>query len=96
MLAFVARNQLLTNPSRPNNHVVLDPITNSPLLNRLGLTSNVFTELGKHLTTAEWVKLRQSQQQRKTTAPQISENGKYEYKEKDLEILPGLHAKIHN
>ncbi len=69
---------------RPNNQVVLDPITNSPLLNRLGLTSNIFTELGQHLTTEEWVKVRQSQQQRRTKKPKISEDGKYEYGEKDL------------
>ena len=36
---------------RPSNQVVLDPVTISPLLNPLGLASNVFTELGQHLTT---------------------------------------------
>ncbi|KAF2140987.1 uncharacterized protein K452DRAFT_229479 [Aplosporella prunicola CBS 121167] len=83
--------------ARPNNHVVLDPIENSPLLNRLDLKSNPFTELGKHLTTEEWVKVRQTQQQRRNKAPpKISEDGKYEYEKKDLEIIPGLHAQIHN
>ena len=76
--------------------MVLDPINNSPLLNRLGLTSNVFTELGQHLTTEAWVKVRQTQQQRKTREAKITQDGKYEYEKKDLEILPGLHAKIHN
>ncbi|KAI1654321.1 Clavaminate synthase-like protein [Daldinia decipiens] len=82
--------------ARPNNHVVLDPIANSPLLNRLGLTSNAFTELGQHLTTEQWVKVRQTQQQRPRVTAKISADGKYEYKKKDLEILPGLHALMHN
>lgn len=30
--------------------MVLDPISDSPLLQRLGLTENVFTKLGQHLT----------------------------------------------
>ncbi|KAJ3466699.1 hypothetical protein MRS44_004263 [Fusarium solani] len=81
--------------ARPNNNVVLDPIDNSPLLKRLGLTSNVFTELGQHLTTEQWVKVRQTQQQRPTVGAKITD-GKYEHSKKDLEILPGLHAKIHN
>ncbi|KAI1469109.1 Clavaminate synthase-like protein [Daldinia caldariorum] len=82
--------------ARPNNHVVLDPIANSPLLQRLGLTSNAFTELGQHLTTKQWVKARQTQQQRPRVTAKISTDGKYEYEKKDLEILPGLHALIHN
>ncbi|ROW05910.1 hypothetical protein VPNG_08025 [Cytospora leucostoma] len=82
--------------ARPNNQVVLDPIQNSPLLQRLGKTSNAFTELGQHLTTEEWVKVRQSQQQRKTGGAKISEDGKYEHKPEDLEIIPGLRATIHN
>ncbi|KAM7183120.1 hypothetical protein V8F33_013791 [Rhypophila sp. PSN 637] len=82
--------------ARPNNHVVLDPIPNSPLLQRLGLTANAFTELGQHLTTEQWVKARQSQQQRDKVEAKISQEGKYEYKEKDLEILPGLHARYYN
>lgn len=80
---------------RPNNQVVLDPIANSPLLKRLGLTSNAFTELGQHLTTEEWVKVRQSQQQRPKTTIKVTE-GKWEYGKKDLEIIPGLHATIHH
>lgn len=82
--------------ARPNNHVVLDPIQNSPVLKKLGFEENEFTKLGQHLTMEQWVKVRQTQQQRKTQAPKISEDGKYEYTEKDLEIIPGLHAKIHN
>ncbi|RAH47531.1 Clavaminate synthase-like protein [Aspergillus brunneoviolaceus CBS 621.78] len=82
--------------ARPNNHVVLDPITNSPLLNRLGLTQNVFTELGQHLTTEQWVKVRQTQQQRRNRDVKVSDDGKFTYGEKDLEILPGLEAKIYN
>lgn len=80
----------------PNNHVVLDPIPNSPLLQRLGLTSNAFTELRRHLTTEEWVKLRQSQQQRPKVQAKIHEDGRYEYNKKDLEIIPGLHANYYN
>jgi hypothetical protein len=76
--------------------VVLDPIPNSPLLQRLGLTSNAFTELGQHLTTEEWVKLRQSQQQRPKVQAKIYEDGRYEYNKKDLEIIPGLHANYYN
>ncbi|KAI1866165.1 uncharacterized protein JN550_007854 [Neoarthrinium moseri] len=82
--------------ARPNNHVVLDPIANSPLLDRLGLKSNAFTELGQHLTTEQWVKVRQTQQQRPNKAATISAEGKYTYDQKDLEIIPGLHAKVHN
>ncbi|KAI4741621.1 Clavaminate synthase-like protein [Aureobasidium sp. EXF-12298] len=80
--------------ARPNNHVILDPIK-SPVLDRLGHTSNDFTKLDQHLTMQEWVKARQTQQQRRTHTPEIKE-GKYFYKDKDLEILPGLSAKIHN
>ena len=80
---------------RPNNHVVLDPISNSPLLQRRGSTENEFTKLGRHLTMEEWVKVRQSQQQRRTQAPKI-EGSKYEYGEKELEIIPGLKARIYH
>ncbi|KAI0146643.1 hypothetical protein BJ166DRAFT_571429 [Pestalotiopsis sp. NC0098] len=82
--------------ARPNNHVVLDPIANSPVLDRLGLKTNALTELGQHLTTEQWVKVRQTQQQRPNKAATISAGGKYAYDKKDLEILPGLHAEIHN
>ena len=74
---------------------MLDPISNSPLLQRLGLTENEFTKLDRHLRMDEWVKVRQSQQQRRTNAPKI-EGQKYEYEQKDLEIIPGLQAKIYN
>ncbi|KAL4785446.1 hypothetical protein BJX76DRAFT_366983 [Aspergillus varians] len=82
--------------ARPNNRVVLDPIGNSPLLKRLGRTENVFTEVGKHLTTREWVKVRQTQQQKPKQEAKISDDGKYTYKPKDLEIIPGLLAKVYN
>lgn len=85
-----------SNEYSPNNHVVLDPIQNSPLLNRLGLTTNAFTELGQHLTTEQWVTVRQTQQQRKNRDVKISSEGKYTYKPKDLEIIPGLQAAIYN
>lgn len=81
--------------TRPNNHVILDPINNSPLLQRLGLEENDFTKLGQHLTMEEWVKVRQSQQQRRTEAPKI-EGSRYEYTDKALEIIPGLKAKVYN
>ena len=81
--------------ARPNNHVVLDPINNSPLLKRESLTENEFTKLGQHLRMDEWVKVRQSQQQRRVNQPKI-DGSKYEYHAKDLEIIPGLHAKIYN
>jgi hypothetical protein len=80
---------------RPNNHIVLDPIKNSPLLDRLGLKDNDLTKLGQHLTMEQWVKARQSQQQRRTKAPKI-DGQKYEYGEKEMEIIPGLLAKVHN
>ena len=80
----------------PNNHVVLDPISNSPVLNRLGLNKNAFTEIGQHLTTEQWVKVRQTQQQRRNKDVTVSEDGKFTYKPKDLEIIPGLHAKVYN
>ncbi|KAK4502915.1 hypothetical protein PRZ48_006342 [Zasmidium cellare] len=81
--------------ARPNNHVVLDPIHNSPLLQRLGLEENDFTKLGQHLTMEEWVKVRQTQQQRRTEAPKI-DGSRYEYTDKALEIIPGLKAKVYN
>ena len=80
--------------TRPNNHVVLDPIDNSPLLKRLGLESNEFTRLGKHLTMEEWVKAKQMMQQRRTQAPKI-EGTKYEYSAKEREIIPGLQAQVY-
>ncbi|KAF9892253.1 hypothetical protein FE257_002030 [Aspergillus nanangensis] len=82
--------------ARPNNHVVLDPIQNSPVLQRLGLATNAFTEIGQHLTTEQWVKVRQTQQQRRRQEANISTDGRYTYAEKDLEIVPGLQAKIYN
>lgn len=75
--------------------MVLDPL-DSPLLKRLGKTSNAFTELGQHLTTEEWVKVRQQQQQRKTKGAKVTAEGKYIYDKEDLQIVPGLHAQIHN
>jgi hypothetical protein len=75
--------------------VVLDPISNSPLLQRLGIQENEFTKLGKHLTMEEWVKVRQTQQQRRTKAPKI-EGKQYTYAEKDLEVIPGYTAKVYN
>lgn len=85
---------LLTRFYSPNNDVILDPISNSPVLKRLGLESNDFTKLDQHLSMEEWVRVRQSQQQRRTKAPKI-DGSKYEYGEKELEILPGLAAKIY-
>ncbi|KAJ5225886.1 naringenin-2-oxoglutarate 3-dioxygenase [Penicillium chermesinum] len=82
--------------ARPNNHVILDPISNSPLLNRLGLHDNELTRLGQHLTMEEWVKVRQTQQQRRVKDVKISEDGKFTHGEKDLEILPGLNAKVYS
>lgn len=43
----------------------------------------------------QWVKARQSQQQRRTKAPKI-EGSNYTYGEKELEIIPGLVSKIYN
>lgn len=74
----------------------LDPITNSPLLNRLNKNTNDFTALGKRLTVEEWVKARQKQQQRRSKVASITKDGKYEYEAKDLEIIPGLSTKIYN
>lgn len=81
--------------ARPNNHVLLNPIRNSPLLQRLDLTENEFTKLGQELTMEEWVRVRQSQQQRRTKAPKI-DGTRYEYAEKEMEIIPGLQAKVYN
>lgn len=84
----------LTN-ARPNNHVTLNTITNSPLLNRLGLKENDLTSAGQHLTMEQWVKARQSQQQRRVNPPKIV-GSNYEYDQKDLEVVPGFHAKHYN
>lgn len=64
-------------------------------LNRLGYIENDFTRLGQHLRMDEWVKVRQTRQQRRTNAPKI-DGQNYQYADKDLEILPGLQAKIYN
>ncbi|KAI9733453.1 MAG: hypothetical protein M1818_007201 [Claussenomyces sp. TS43310] len=82
--------------ARPNNHVILDPISNSPVLNRLDLKANDFTALGNRLTVEEWVKVRQMQQQRRVKPVEVTRDGKYTYAPKDLEIIPGLKAKIYN
>ncbi|RAL08031.1 Clavaminate synthase-like protein [Aspergillus homomorphus CBS 101889] len=66
--------------ARPNNHVLLNPITNSPLLNRLGLTQNV----------------RQTQQQRRNRDVKVSNDGKFSYGEMKSEVLPGLEVKVYN
>lgn len=76
--------------------MVLDPIQNSPLLTRLGKTENAFTEIGQHLTTEQWVTVRQTQQQRRNRDGKISSDGKVSYTPKDLEIIPGLHAKVYS
>ncbi|RDL29936.1 putative 2og-fe oxygenase protein [Venustampulla echinocandica] len=81
--------------ARPNNHVILNPIANSPLLHRLDLKSNNFTDLGKTITMEEWVLARQRQQQRRIAPTEVSKEGKYIYHEKDLEVLPGLATKIY-
>lgn len=81
--------------ARPNNHVVLDPISNSPFLQRNGYTENDFTRLDQHLTMEEWCKVRQTQQQRRTKAPKI-DGQNYKYTDKELEIIPGLSAKVYN
>lgn len=65
------------------------------MLNRLGRTTNDFTELGEHLTTEQWVKVRQTQQQRRNREGKIAADGKVSYTPKDLEIIPGLQAKIY-
>ncbi|KAK3676805.1 hypothetical protein LTR78_003009 [Recurvomyces mirabilis] len=80
--------------ARPNNHVVLEPIDNSPLMKRMGLESNDFTRLGKHLTMEEWVRAKQTMQQRRTRAPKI-EGTKYEYTASEREIIPGLQAQVY-
>lgn len=64
-------------------------------MQRMGLEENDFTKLGQHLTMEQWVQLRQSQQQRRVEAPKI-EGSKYEYKQKELEIIPGLSATVYN
>ena len=64
-------------------------------MQREGFTENEFTKIGKHLRMDEWTRVRQGQQQRRTTAPKI-DGQKYQYTEKDLEIIPGLQAKIYN
>ncbi|KAG0650818.1 putative 2-oxoglutarate-dependent dioxygenase JRG21 [Hyphodiscus hymeniophilus] len=86
----------MTDAGRPNNHVVLETISNSPVLNRGNFKANDFTALGKKLTVEEWVKVRQTQQQRRTKPREVTKDGKYMYAEKDLEIIPGLTAKIYN
>lgn len=66
------------------------------MLKRLGLTQNAFTELGQHLTVEQWVKVRQSQQQRRNKNIKISEEGKFTYAKGDLDIIPGLKAKMYD
>ena len=44
----------------------------------------------------EWVKVRQTQQQRRNKDIKLSDDGKFTHGEKDLEIIPGLNAKIYN
>lgn len=86
---------MCTDCRRPNNHVVLNPISNSPLLQRLGIKDNEFTKLGQHLTMEEWCQKRQTQQQRRTKAPKI-EGTKYTYKKEELEVIPGYVARVYN
>lgn len=44
----------------------------------------------------QWVKVRQSQQQRRNKDIKISEEGKFTYGEGDLDIIPGLKAKMYD
>ncbi|KAL3480960.1 hypothetical protein BJX99DRAFT_272176 [Aspergillus californicus] len=82
--------------ARPNNHVILNPIQDSPLLARSGLLRNPFTDLGLQLKAQDWVKARQSQQNRRRMEGKLAADGTYTCPASSLEILPGLHAKIHN
>jgi len=82
--------------ARPNNDVILEPIKDSPLLKRLNIKSNDFTALNTKMSVKDWVKVRQIQQQRRNKVAKITMDGKYEYSEKDMEIIPGLAAKIYN
>ncbi|KAM3538907.1 hypothetical protein ARSEF1564_008175 [Beauveria bassiana] len=82
--------------ARPNNNLVLDPISNSPVMNRLGLTENELTRHGLHLTAQEWVKARQTQQHRPRYDGKIGADGKYTCDTSALEIIPGLLAKVYD
>jgi len=83
--------------SRPNDTVLMDPISNSPLLNRLNLKTNEFVEAGhNHLTVKEYVKVRQQRQGKLAQAPRVTEDGKFEFAEKGLESFPGVKLKIYN
>jgi hypothetical protein len=80
----------------PCNHVVLNPIQDSPLLTRLGLLHNPFTDLGLELKTQDWVKVRQAQQNRRRLEGKLAADGTYSCLPSSLEILPGLQAKVYN
>ncbi|KAL2794878.1 hypothetical protein BJX66DRAFT_337488 [Aspergillus keveii] len=82
--------------ARPCNHVVLNPIQDSPLLTRLGLLHNPFTDLGLELKTQDWVKVRQAQQNRRRLEGKLAADGTYSCLPSSLEILPGLQAKVYN
>lgn len=74
--------------TRPNNHVALVPIENSALPNRFGRMQNIFTELGQHLTTEQWMQVQRTQQQRCHGIVKGSVAGKLTYGPRDPEILP--------
>ena len=83
-------------PKDQNNQVVLDPIENSPLMQRMGLVSNDFTNLGKHLTMAEWCK--SSSKPASSVGPrfQRSKAISTNTRRRRWKIIPGLHAKVYN
>ena len=82
---------------RANDDTLLDPIHESPLLQRLGLISNEFTRSGVRMTMGEYVRARQAQHNNRPTPSNIvQETGEYEWTEKEKEFAPGLHVKYYN
>ncbi len=52
--------------------------------------------LDKKIIVEEWVRVRQTQQQRRHKPVEVTKDGKHTYAAEDLEIIPGLKAKIYN
>lgn len=88
--------QLLTKfASRINNEVYLDPLKNSGLLQKLGITENVLSSNGRRMTMEEWAAARGSQHSRRGKPIKAGKEG-YEYRAGDLQFGAGLSVGAYN
>ncbi|GLA73748.1 hypothetical protein AtubIFM55763_004680 [Aspergillus tubingensis] len=73
-----------------NDNVYLDPLTNSPVLQRSTSLQNDFTKAGIRMTMGEYSLARQTQNSRCKQPLTVHADGRFEWDPKDLEAKGGL------